>query len=398
MITENQDPIEGCPLCESADTHVFIVVPQVPVYCNLLWETHEDALAAARGDIELGFCRNCGYVYNIAFEPDLMQYTQAYENSLHFSPRFQAYAEGLANRLIERHNLYGKDIIELGSGQGDFLRLLCNLGGNRGLGFDPSYAPEQELDADSAQVRFIQDYYSEKYAGYQADLICCRHVLEHIQNPVQFLRVVREAIGERRDTVVFFEVPNMEITLRALAIWDIIYEHCSYFVSSSLACAFERSGFQVSGVTRGFAGQFLGLEALPGQEPGGSGTGQDDGLVQIHEQVVAFGERYRNKVRSWERDLEEMMMAGQRAVVWGAGSKGVTFLNVLGARDEIKHVVDINPRKHGMYVAGTGQEIVAPNYLRDCPPDVVIIMNPVYEHEIGRIVKDLGLQPRLICA
>ena len=152
---------DGCPVCGFADVQIFVSIPQVPIYCNLLWATRVRALEAARGDIELGFCRNCGYVYNVAFEPDLMDYTQAYENSLHFSPRFQTYAEDLARRLIESYGLYNKDIIELGSGQGDFLRLLCDLGGNRGLGFDPSYVPEQDPGVEAGQVRFIRDYYSQ---------------------------------------------------------------------------------------------------------------------------------------------------------------------------------------------------------------------------------------------
>jgi FlaA1/EpsC-like NDP-sugar epimerase len=93
-----------------------------------------------------------------------------------------------------------------------------------------------------------------------------------------------------------------------------------------------------------------------------------------------------------------MVRTGQRAVVWGAGSKGVTFLNALQARDPIGHVVDINPRKQGMYVAGTGQQIVAPEFLKEARPDVVIVMNPVYEDEIRRWVGELGLTPDLICA
>lgn len=398
MMNNNKDRAGGCPLCGFADIQVFVSIPQVPIYCNLLWATREGALDAARGDIELGFCRNCGYMYNTAFEPDLMEYSQAYENSLHFSPRFQAYAEGLAKRLIESHNLYDKDIIELGSGQGDFLRLLCDLGGNRGLGFDPSYVPEQDLSADTASIRFIQDYYSQEYSGYQADLVCCRHVLEHIQDPVEFLRVVRGAIGDQRDTVVFFEVPNMGIILRALAIWDIIYEHCSYFVGPSLAYSFRESGFQVTAVAEAFAGQFLGLEGRPGQAGAAPGIELDEELDLICEQVNAFGAEYQDKVRGWKRDLEEMAAADKRAAIWGAGSKGVTFLNVLGARDIVQHVVDINPRKHGMYVAGTGQEIVPPEHLCDDAPDVIIIMNQVYEDEIRQTVEDLGLQPDLICA
>ena len=57
-------------------------------------------------------------------------------------------------------------------------------------------------------------------------------------------------------------------------------------------------------------------------------------------------------------------------------------------RDEIEHVVDINPYRVGKFLPGTGQRIVAPAFLREYRPDNVVIMNPIYlrevEHELAR--------------
>jgi hypothetical protein len=44
-------------------------------------------------------------------------------------------------------------------------------------------------------------------------------------------------------------------------------------------------------------------------------------------------------------------------------------------------------------MAGTGQEIVAPEFLRTYQPDAVIIMNPVYRDEISRDLSAMGLLP-----
>jgi ABC-type Fe3+-hydroxamate transport system substrate-binding protein len=60
-------------------------------------------------------------------------------------------------------------------------------------------------------------------------------------------------------------------------------------------------------------------------------------------------------------------------------------------------VVDLNPRKQGMYVAGTGQKIVPPEFLRDYQPDVIFVMNHIYENEIRQLTADLGLNPELLC-
>jgi hypothetical protein len=247
-------------------------------------------------------------------------------------------------------------------------------------------------------VTFVQDYYSERYAHHRADFVCCRHVLEHVQDPVEFLSVVRRAIGDRLDTVVFFEVPNLSFMLAELAIWDIIYEHYSYFGSCSLVYAFSRCGFDVRNMGETFARQFLTIEALPSCGADAIVPCSEDELASVAGDVQSFAEKHRIRVQSWLRDLGAMADAGQRVVVWGAGSKGVTYLNMLREKAQIEYVVDINPRKEGMHVAGTGQRIVSPLYLREYQPDVVILMNAVYEGEIRQTLDDMGLRPEIACA
>jgi ABC-type Fe3+-hydroxamate transport system substrate-binding protein len=93
-----------------------------------------------------------------------------------------------------------------------------------------------------------------------------------------------------------------------------------------------------------------------------------------------------------------MAAAGQRVGIWGTGSKGVTFLNSVPAARQIAYAVDINPRKQGMFVAGSGQKIVSPAFLVAYQPDVVIIMNPNYEAEISNQLAALGVTASVVAA
>ncbi len=373
----------------------------MPVHNNLLWPSRAEALNAPRGEICLGFCENCNHVFNTRFDPARMNYSQQYENTLETSPRFQEYAASLAHRLVVQYNLHGKDLLEIGCGQGDFLSRLCELGPNRGIGFDPA-APSQPV----SQVRLIQDYYSKKYAHYPVDFILSRQTLEHIQEPVIFLDMLRDAIGDRAGTILFFEVPNAAFILGALSVWDIIYEHPSYFSRRSLAALFLRCGFQVLSVEETFEGQFLTIEAsLPEPPPG---VGQEELLTPAKEllsqvadlspEVDAFVHNFEQKVKIWQRHLDEVHALGKKAVVWGAGSKGVSFLNLLERGNGIRYAVDINSRKHGKFIAGTGQEIVSPEFLRDYKPDLVIVMNAIYEGEIRSQLGSLGIQAHILLA
>jgi len=186
-----------CPVCDSTATTNLIQIQDVPLFCNVLWDSRENAVKADRGFIDLVFCHTCAHVYNAAFDPSRMQYSPQYDNALDYSPTFQNYIRELAQRLVSAYQLQGRDIVEIGCGQGEFLRLLAEIGQNRCLGFDPSYNPRQvDTDTFDSRISIIQDYYSEQYAGHRADFFVCRQVLEHIREPAAFLKMIHSTIAD----------------------------------------------------------------------------------------------------------------------------------------------------------------------------------------------------------
>jgi len=380
--------------------NVFFEAESVPVFCNVLWKNRDEAIAAPVAPINLAYCHQCGLIYNTAFDPQLMEYSPAYENSLHFSPRFQKYAEDTANRLIQQYQLRNKDIIEIGCGQGDFLAMLQRLGDNRVLGFDPSYTPERAAaDPEGSAVTVIPQAYSTIHTSHPVDFICCRHVLEHIDSPADFLKSIRCAIGQRSDCVVYFEVPNALYTIKDMGIWDIIYEHCSYFTLESLTNLFLRAGFKVIQVAEQYDGQFLTIEARPATADTNSQCDYERVTPDTDSLINNFRCLYQTKVNSWQHTLSQLKKQQTRVVVWGAGSKGVTFLNALDVSwRQIEYIVDLNPRKHGRFIPGTGQQVVAPGFLKGCRHHTVIIMNPIYHAEIQQAVENMDINADLVVA
>lgn len=390
-------PTVSCPVCTASGMEVFFDMKDVPVYCNVFWRTREAALSCPKGEMKLAFCSTCGFIYNLAFDAARLDYNPNYENSLHFSPRFQEYAEDLAARLVERYHLHDKTVIEIGCGKGEFLSLLCAQGRNCGIGFDPSFAAGRADATAGAGITVIRDTYSDRYADYPCNLLCCRHTLEHVADPIAFLKRVRRALRSNPQAAIYFEVPNVLFTLCNNGIWDLIYEHCSYFWAQSLARLFATSGFCVREIREAFGGQFLCLEAVAGESASDGSPDRQEAIAQLASNVATFREHHASVVEKWQKVLNQMRESGQRAVVWGAGSKGVTFLNTLRNHGRIEHVVDINPHKHGKYVPGTGQEVVPPEFLRDYRPEAIVVMNPIYREEIRQISADLGIQTQLLC-
>lgn len=376
-----------CLLCGGAETEVILEYRNVPVLCNELWPTPEEARKAARGDVILEYCPGCGVIHNRSFDPKLVEYTPGYENSLHFSPRFQSYAEALATRLVSTYRLEGGSTLEIGCGKGDFLTLLRRAGVARAVGYDPSYGGP----ADAGQgVTFVREYFPERPGSLNVDLVCARHVLEHVADPGEMVARLRRGLDDTGHPVVYLEVPDAGYMLRHNAVWDVIYEHPWYFTPPSLRTLFVRSGFAALAVDTSFGGQYLYVEARPSLEPN-SDSGDPEELEELHRLAQRLGERCRTAVEDWAGRLRELTLTGRRVAVWGAGSKGATFLNVVPGGEDVGRVVDVNPRKHGRHVPGTGQAVVAPEALRDYRPDVVLVVNPLYRSEVAEALAQLGV-------
>ncbi len=115
------------------------------------------------------------------------------------------------------------------------------------------------------------------------------------------------------------------------------------------------------------------------------------------DRVERFAARSRGtESRGGSAWCEEKHAAGNRPVIWGSGSKCVAFLTTLGIDREIGCVVDINPRRHGRYIAGVVKRIEPPEYLKEYQPGTIIAMNPIYKDEITAMAMKMGLSAEVI--
>jgi len=358
--------------------------------------TREQALSYPTGDIHLSVCQACGFITNTTFDGSKQEYSIPYEGTQSYSPTFNAFHKRLAEGIIERYDLHNKEIIEIGCGQGEFLVLLCELGQNQGIGFDPAFDNRRPDGYQSDRVTFISDFYSEEYTRYHADFVCCKMTLEHISDTAEFVHRVRRSIGDRLETTVFFQVPNARYVLNDVAFWDVYYEHCSYFDANSLTCLFERCGFQVLDTHTEYDDQYLVIEAKPVVGRITKPHFSPDAVADLLAEVEQFRIRSSAQLAHWDQLLATWASAGKRVVIWGGGSKGVSFLTALKHNRAIQYAVDINPNKHGTYMAGTGHEIVGPAVLASYQPNIIIVMNPIYCPEIRQELAKIGVQAELL--
>jgi SAM-dependent methyltransferase len=381
-----------CPLCSSSNLAAFLQRSQVPVHQNLILASRDAARSMIRGELHLMACEDCGFVFNRSFDLSRLAYGQDYDNTQACSAYFDAYLDGLVKDLINRHGIRNSTVVEVGCGKGQFLRKLVSFPGanNKGFGFDPSYVGA-DTDLEGRLV-FRRCYYDDTCVDVAADVVVCRHVIEHVPDPMAILRSVHAAVARSSKALVFFETPCVEWILQNRVVWDFFYEHCSLFTAASLTVAFERAGFSVERTSHVFGGQYLWLEARVANEH----SSTERRFPETAALARAFGTDEMALRQKWLHRLVELK-AGGGVALWGAGAKGATFANLIDPECTlIDCVVDLNPNKQGRYIPGTGHAIVAPGDLQGRFVKSAVLMNPNYREENLHLLTEAGIGLRLI--
>lgn len=319
-----------------------------PVFQNRMYESREAAQSCPRGDIRLVEDLRTGLVFNRAFRSEDVVYDSNYQNEQGLSAAFKAHLARVADRIDA--TMGTGSLVEVGCGKGAFLEMLMARGRDV-RGFDPTY--------EGNNPRIERTLFSPD-AGMSADGLILRHVLEHIADPLDFLRQLAIANGGKG--LIYIEVPCFDWICRERAWFDIFYEHVNYFRLSD----FHRLFARVLHAERTFDGQYLSVVAdlstlrTPVRDPQDAADFPKDFLDRLTKDTSA---------------------ANGPSVIWGGASKGVIYA-LMRARmgHPVTHVVDINPAKQGRFLAGTGLRVLSPSEALDNLPEgtPIHVMNPNY--------------------
>ena len=386
---------DGCPCCGSSATQTLYHVPSIPVHSCILLNSAAEARRFPRRDLQIAFCRDCGFLFNEAFDEAAMSYAGNFEESQHFSDTFNFFAKTLAREIAMKCAISGKHVLEIGCGKGEFLRELCRVGGATGLGVDPGYRADAGRCADDDKVQFIVDYFKPDGA-LNADVVLCRHTLEHIASVREFIRTIRHGINAGASPWVVFETPDAKRVLEEGAFWDMYYEHCSYFSPGAHARLFREQGFDVTDLTLEYGRQYIVQYAKPAPARTSPRLGLEEDLTEMRALAEAYPERVKKVQEEWRDRVSSASADGRTVVLWGGGSKGVSFITTLGLDAEVAAVVDVNPYKQGKFMPGSAHRVIAPSDLIRDPPDLVIVINPIYLKEIRASLEAMNLHPEIV--
>jgi len=322
-----------------------------PIFQNRMYTSYADARACTTGDICLVENEETGLVYNAAFNPSLMVYDARYQNEQAVSFMFKDHLTSVLD-IVGRCMGMGT-IVEVGCGKGHFMEMLLDRRFDA-TGFDPAY------EGDNPR---IQKSYFDPNSATVADGLVLRHVLEHIQNPFDFLQQLSQTNGGKGR--IYIEVPCFDWICDHCAWFDIFYEHVNYFRVSD----FERMFGSVVESGKLFGGQYMYIVAE---------------LATLRRPKAAT----RDRVNFPENFTDTIAKGSANSVVWGGASKGVIFsLLKERAGQPVQAVIDINPAKQGKYLPSTGLLVQTPGTVLSTLPigSLICVMNSNYLDEIKQM-------------
>lgn len=371
-----------CPACGHHVAVSFYDGGQAPL-TTLAWpKSAQQAKSMEKLPLEFVRCVDCGHVYNKAFRYEKVPYSDKPNLMYNKGALWQRHLQ-VTHGLILEQLPASPMVVEIGAGDGHFIKSLAKQRPEgRYIAFDPNGA----MDSSDGLVEFYAELFdpATHMAEFKPDLIICRHMLEHLENPLGFIQSLSFAAAwEGLQTDLFIEVPCIDRAFETGRTVDFFYEHNSHFTTDSLRRLFERSNAAINILERGYEDEVVyGYARL--------GIGQEG--RKLTQESVEFFTQAQAVDTDVKAQLNALAARGNTIAFWGGTGKAASFINRYEADAErFPVVVDSDIEKVGTYVPGTGQLIQSPGILLEHPVDVIVITTQWRAQDIALEIARRGI-------
>jgi len=186
LIWENGEPVEtSCPICNIAGSKTFRVRSLQALHAA-------EAAACAHHPLDFLACPDCDSVFPHPFAQPGYEDDFGYPDYSRLYAQLWAGIEFMVRPLIAVHCIHPvHSFVDVGCGFGYTVDFARRMFGAQALGLDPSaYARD---GAHALGVKILPTYMSDEALpnGMQADLLFRSEVIEHVEDPAGFIRMLR---------------------------------------------------------------------------------------------------------------------------------------------------------------------------------------------------------------
>lgn len=316
--------------------------------------------------LDLCQCTGCGLVQ---FDCDPVDYYRDVIRAGGYSKTMVDLRRYQYKHLIDTYHLEGKRFIEVGCGQGEFLKVLSEF---------PVEAHGIEHDAHLVELARNQGLnvtqgFTETedtcFPGGLYDVFLSFNFLEHQPDPGAMLRAIYHNLED--DGVGLITVPSFEYIMDHSCYYELIRDHLAYYTFDTLISLLERNGFQVEEcevVNRDTLSVIV--KKRPQMETGN--------LLDCYVGLKREMDTYLKYLEAWDK----------KAAIWGASHQGFTLASTTKLGKKAQYIIDSAPFKQGKFAPASHLPIVAPDYFYDHKVDAIVITAPGYTDEIAASIRE----------
>ena len=294
---------------------------------------------------------------------------------------------------MREHNIPGRNIIEIGCGQGEFLKMWDGvtepadpLTGQRPRSLCLSgIEHKQDLveKAQAAGLSVTRDFAEQghRFPGAPFDAFVQFNFLEHQPDPRDMLRTIHQNL--RPGALGLLTVPSFEYILQYAGYYEIMRDHIANYTEFTLTKLLSDCGFRVLEtrlVNRDT------IEAIveccnPEELTSFQFNGQPidvSGLKKNYEKLASDIQEHCRRLAEEKKSI----------AVWGASHQGFALLATSQLGGQIRYIIDSADFKQGRFAPASHIPIVAPAYFHEDPVDEILIVAPGYTDEIASIIRE----------
>lgn len=315
--------------------------------------------------LDLCQCMGCGLVQ---FDCEPVDYYRDVIRAGGFSKTMVELRRYQYKHLIDSYHLEGKKFIEVGCGQGEFLKVLSEFPVEvHGIEHDPhlvELARAQGLDVTEG----FTETEDTRFAGGLYDVFLSFNFLEHQPDPSTMLQAIYRNLED--DAMGLITVPSFEYIMDHNSYYELIRDHLAYYTFETLTPLLERNGFQVEEcevINRDT------LSVIVRKRP----QMDTENLLECYVNLKREMESYMKYLDAWDK----------KVAVWGASHQGFTLAATTKLGEKARYIIDSAPFKQGKFAPASHLPIVGPDHFHEHPVDAIIITAPGYTDEIAASIR-----------
>lgn len=315
--------------------------------------------------LDLCQCMGCGLVQ---FDCEPVDYYRDVIRAGGFSKTMVELRRYQYKHLIDSYHLEGKKFIEVGCGQGEFLKVLSEFPVEvHGIEHDPhlvELARAQGLDVTEG----FTETEDTRFAGGLYDVFLSFNFLEHQPDPGTMLQAIYRNLED--DAMGLITVPSFEYIMDHNSYYELIRDHLAYYTFETLTPLLERNGFLVEEC------EVINRDTL-------------SVIVKKRPQMDTENllECYVNLKREMESYMKYLDALDKKVAVWGASHQGFTLAATTKLGERARYIIDSAPFKQGKFAPASHLPIVGPDHFHEHPVDAIIITAPGYTDEIAASIR-----------